>query len=150
LICIYMLRKSEIPISRYGLVRYHITRLTPSYPEKMLHWTSLSAPAPALLLLPLAFALAIVPPLENPALLAENGLPLANASELQYDLPLTNLNASPQCDGAQYGRNLRSASCDEVLELVHPSSNDAVVEYGQRGHYAGINKLPVRWLSCML
>lgn len=111
----------------------------------MLHWTSFSAPAR--LLLPLASALATVP---NPALLAENGLPSANASELQYDLPLINLDASPQCDGTQYGRNLRSASCDEVLDMVHPSWNDPVEEYGQRGHYDGGNKLPARWLSCKL
>lgn len=105
---------------------------------------------PALFMLSLSSALAIIQPLRNPALVVEKGLLVANISGLDYDLAFTNINASPQCNGARYGRNLSPASCDEVLEFFIPAWDDPVMEFGQRGSYAGPNKLPMRLLSCKL
>ncbi len=105
---------------------------------------------PALSILSLSPALAIIPPIRIPALVVENGLLKANTCGQDYDLPLTSLNASPQCNGARYGRNLRSASCDEVLEIFDSAWDDPVMEFGQRGIYLEDNKFPVRWLSCKL
>lgn len=105
---------------------------------------------PALLLLSPSPALAIIPLLRNPALVVDNGLLIANISRLDYDLPLTNIDASPQCNGARYGRNLRPASCDEVLDFFIPVWDDPVMGFGRRGFYEGPNQLPMRWLSCKL
>ena len=123
-----------------------ISRWTLPYAEKMPRRISFFPLT--LFLLSLGPALAIIPPSRNPTLVVESGLLVVNGSALDYDLPLTNINAGPQCDGAQYGRNLPLASCEEVLDLFNPIRDDPVLEFGQRGHYDGTAKLPMRWLSC--